>query len=222
MCSIQTMVTPAGADAADGVDQLVALALGQAAGDLVEQQQTRLGGERARQLQALALEQRQRAGAAVGARQQAGALEHVGAEVDRRRARVAARRAPRRPAGSRTRSDSRTAAGSGRSARCRRGSAACGAGRVMSLPSRRICAGIGRELAGDQVEQRGLAGAVRADDAERLALARPQDRSRRRPSPSRRISTGVGSRGCSMRLKQRRAAGDAHGLDASRPRRIAI
>ena len=39
----------------------------------------------------------------------------------------------------------------------------------MSSPSRRIGAGIGRERAGDQVEQRGLAGAVRTDDAERLA-----------------------------------------------------
>ena len=48
------------------VDQVGAFALGQPAGDLVEQQQARLGGERARQLQPLALEQRQRAGAAVG------------------------------------------------------------------------------------------------------------------------------------------------------------
>ena len=31
------------------------------------------------------------------------------------------------------------------------------------------CAGIGRDAAGDQVEQRGLAGAVRPDDSERLA-----------------------------------------------------
>ena len=52
----------------------------------------------------------------------------------------------------------------------------CGLARVMSRPSRRDRAGIGRKPAGDQVEQRGLAGAVRPDDAERLALARPRDR----------------------------------------------
>ena len=44
----------------------------------------------------------------------------------------------RRPADSRTRSDSRTAAGSGRSGRCRRCSADAAACAVMSRPSRRI------------------------------------------------------------------------------------
>ena len=66
-CSIQRMVTPAWRDVADGGDQFEALALGQAAGDLVEQQKPRRRRERARHLQPLALEQRQRAGERVGA-----------------------------------------------------------------------------------------------------------------------------------------------------------
>ena len=42
------------------------------------------------------------------------------------------------------------------------------AGDVLAV--QRDGAGIGRRRAGDQREQRGLAGAVRADDAQRLAL----------------------------------------------------
>ena len=39
----------------------------------------------------------------------------------------------------------------------------------MSRPNRRDRAAVGRDLAGDQVEQRGLAGAVGADDQPPLA-----------------------------------------------------
>src|SRR5262249_39658322 len=54
------------ADVADQVDQRGALVLGEPAGDLVEQQDARLGRERARELEPLAVEQRERAGAPVG------------------------------------------------------------------------------------------------------------------------------------------------------------
>ena len=66
-----------GMDLPDGLDQFVAFALGQSAGDLVEQQQTRPGCERARHFQPLAFEQRQRAGEGVGARDQMQALENL-------------------------------------------------------------------------------------------------------------------------------------------------
>ena len=61
MCSIHTIDTPVARMLADRVDQLEHLGLGQAAGDLVEQQQLRLRRQRPGELEALAVEQRQRA-----------------------------------------------------------------------------------------------------------------------------------------------------------------
>ena len=57
MCSIQTIDDALGVDRLDRGDELVDLALGEAAGDLVEQQDPRLRGEGPGQLEALALEQ---------------------------------------------------------------------------------------------------------------------------------------------------------------------
>ena len=82
MCSIQTIVRPLLWIALDRLDQLVAFALRQPAGDLVEQQQPRIGGERARHLQPLAVEQRQRAADPVGLRGKAGLLEDLADRVD--------------------------------------------------------------------------------------------------------------------------------------------
>ena len=62
MCSIHTIDTPVARMPRDRVDQLEHLGLGQAAGDLVEQQQRRLRRQRPGQLEPLAVEQRQRAG----------------------------------------------------------------------------------------------------------------------------------------------------------------
>ena len=53
---------PRPAQALDGGDELLAFMLGQPAGDLVEEKQLRAGGDRPRHLQALALEQGERAG----------------------------------------------------------------------------------------------------------------------------------------------------------------
>ena len=60
-CSIQTIVTPLSRMRRISADERLAFIVGQPAGDLVEKQQLRAGGERARQFQPLAVEQRQRA-----------------------------------------------------------------------------------------------------------------------------------------------------------------
>ena len=48
---------------------------------------------------------------------------------------------------------------------------------MTSTPNDQDPTGVGREVAGDQVEQRRLAGAVGADDADRLAAATVKSRS---------------------------------------------
>jgi hypothetical protein len=59
----------------------VTLALGQATGDLIEQQQPRAGGKRSRHLQPLALEQGQGPGRHIGAGDEPGLLEDAGADI---------------------------------------------------------------------------------------------------------------------------------------------
>ena len=168
-CSIHTIVTPPPAHVADRRDQRAAFGLGQPAGDLVEEQDARLGGERARKLQALALEQRQRAGAAIGERQQAGP-----SRISPQRSRRLPNSPRSLPCVAPTRRFSKTvmlAKGCGiwneraMPARAR----ACGerGGDVAAVEADR--AGIGLQRTGDQVEERGLSGAVRPDDAERVA-----------------------------------------------------
>ena len=71
----------AGVDAADGADQFLAFAFGQSARNLVEQQQSRTGCERARHFETLALEQGQRAGENIGPRQQMRAFEDLAAVI---------------------------------------------------------------------------------------------------------------------------------------------
>ena len=66
MCSIHTIETPAAANLLDRLDELEHLAFGEPAGDLVEQQQRRLRGQCPGQLEALAIQQRQRSGDDVG------------------------------------------------------------------------------------------------------------------------------------------------------------
>ena len=94
MCSIHTIATPPAWISLDLVDELEDLGLGQPAGDLVEQQHPRLGGQRPGQLEALAVEQGQRAGGDVGLVEHAGPLERVdgaASVASRRRARGAER-----------------------------------------------------------------------------------------------------------------------------------
>ena len=94
MCSIHTTATPRLADVADRRDQREHLGFGQAARDLVEEQQPRLGRQRACQFEALAFEQRQRARRGVGAAQHAEPVERLdGGRLDDARG----RRPPRPP-----------------------------------------------------------------------------------------------------------------------------
>ena len=170
-CSIQTMVTPRPLDVADGGDERGAFSLGQAAGDLVEQQQARLAWQ-------------ERAPARAACARAASASRRDGWRAPR--GRCARRISAQASTASRSRrplavdrgdqqvlehaSGCRRAAGSGSErampARQRR----CCRVAVTSRPSRRTRAGVRPERAGDQVEQRRLAGPVRADDAERLAF----------------------------------------------------
>ena len=62
MCSIQTMVTPVGPELLDLLDEVLDLGLGEAAGDLVEEQELGVGGQSPGQFQALAIEQGERTG----------------------------------------------------------------------------------------------------------------------------------------------------------------
>ena len=75
--------------------------------------------------------------------------------------RPAGRPAP--PSGSRAPSCWRIHARSGRCAACRGANSSWGGSPVTSWPSKMICAAVGRDVAGDEVEQRRFAGAVRAD-----------------------------------------------------------
>ena len=207
LCSISRMVKPA-LQGADDLEHLGGLGRVHAGGRLVEQQQARLERQRARDLEAAAVGVGEAEGRIVDARHQPLAeqredLHRVGAQLlpprpsprraapARARARRAARSpamagAPpqaacaRRPARCRARSGCRTR---GRAGTCARGRAraSCSAGRpVMSRPANVTRAGVRRVEPGDEVEHRGLAGAVRADDADELALVRRRATARRR------------------------------------------
>ena len=135
------MLDPDDRDAArahvlDQRDQLAAFVLGQAAGDLVEQQQ-RAAWSPARAPAPAACD---RAASDPPARRwpcrPARSVPACRRSVVDRAPRARRRRRPRPPARSRTRSCRRTAAGSGTSARAPGGSACSGGSRVMSSPSK--------------------------------------------------------------------------------------
>src|SRR5207247_6127215 len=69
----------AAANVADQVDQRRAFVLGQAAGHLVEQEDARLRGERARELEPLAVEEREAAGRPIGLGREAALLDELDA-----------------------------------------------------------------------------------------------------------------------------------------------
>ncbi len=80
-CSIQMIAMPRWWTALDRGDQLPALAFGQPAGDLVEQQKLGLGGKRPGEFQPLALEQGEAAGRRFGLGDQARLDQDLGAEL---------------------------------------------------------------------------------------------------------------------------------------------
>ncbi len=144
--------------------------LGQAAGDFVEQQNARPGRQRACEFQPLAIEQREAAGAKVGLVGQRAAIEQFRAAVVDRGLAFAGSECRRHHnvlehghAGKRLRDLERA----------REAQAAAALGRSLRdvLAGEQHAAGVGRDGAGGDTEQRGLAGAIRPDDAERLAVA---------------------------------------------------
>ena len=152
---------------------------------LVEREQLRLGGERARDLQPALVAVGQAAGGIVGARGGCRRSRAAPARAARsrfssaQRALVAQdRAASRRRAcarggrSSRSRAPTgwRTGGCSGTCARCRRAATWCGFRPASAAPVEGERARVGRVDAGEHVEQRGLAGAVRADQAVDLAL----------------------------------------------------
>ena len=163
----------AGADALDGADQLLTFALREAAGDLVEQQHLRPGGKRTRHLQPLALQEREGARQRIGARHQVGLFQNAGAEIDAVVGLASAAvhggheqvlehgEALERPR------DLMRAADAGPAALMR------ARARHVDAVEQHLSA-IGRDVAGDQVEQGRLAGAVGSDDAHRVAARNRQ------------------------------------------------
>ncbi len=126
----------AATDLLDQRDQRRAFVLGEAAGDLVEQEQARPGRERAGELQPLAVEQasaHRPDGWPSGRARIARARRRSGRRC---RARCGRRRTRPPPPRSRTPSCRRTAAEFGRSAPCRAGSGVRVASRVMSAPAK--------------------------------------------------------------------------------------
>ena len=159
----------------------------EAGGRLVEEQQVRLVDQRAGDRQAPLHPARQRLDLVVGALGRAG------------RTRAARRRGARLRRGTGRSTGRRSAGSRGPSARCR----ACPAGARrrcrarIAGPSRRGSqaedaqrAVADRRDAADHPHRRGLAGAVRAKEAERLRPARRRSRSRRRRRTRRSASSG--------------------------------
>src|SRR5262245_28549827 len=150
------------------LDQLPRLLLRQAAGDLVEKQE--LGGRRecTRQLEALAVEQRERAGELIRLRGESRLADHIRRHVDRFALRL--RAAERRPdaqilehrhAVERLRHLVRTSDAAATALVWRE--------RRDVPPVEADAARVGPYIAADQIEERRLAGAVGPDDPERLA-----------------------------------------------------
>ena len=156
-----------------------------AGGRLVHQQQLGRAGQRDGELHALDVAVGELAAGPVGLRRHADALEQrqrlVAIEVAAHRATSARVRRLRLISAICTFSATVMEGTSARPGRCgRRPGARCARGGrpVMSWPSSSDAAAVGRELAADHVEDGGLAGAVRADDAP--AARRPPRRTSHR------------------------------------------
>ena len=158
------------ANLVDRLDQRADLPLGQAASDLVEQQEARARRKRARQFEPLAVEQRQRAGLVVDFRHEPGAFDDVEAHALGlfRRESCAERRADehvfvdghlRERMRNLIRPPDAAPATLGRRERRDVLAAEHDASRIRPDP------------AADQVEQRRLAGAVGSDDPDSLSLS---------------------------------------------------
>ena len=149
---------------------------------LVEQQQLRLHRERDGELQRALLAMRELAGRTSRAVGEPDLLERRHAPARSARPRRAARPKKRKLEPVRACTASATFSSAvkprqdrgdlERCARARAARARAPAARVTSSPSKTMRPGVGRERAGDLVDQRGLAGAVRADHARAVRPAR--------------------------------------------------
>ena len=181
VCSMMTMVMPSCASRRIDGDHLLGFAVAEARQRLVEQQDARLAGERAGQLHqpqlACVVSSPARRSAILG---QADAGDRFGREP-----RVASASGRGAHVGADHDVVGHRHARNGRMIWKVRPTPAsqswCGLRPTMLRPSSRICAGIGPEEAVEQVEDRGLAGAVGADDAEDLALRNVEARRPARP-----------------------------------------
>ena len=101
----------------------------------------------------------------------------------------------------------------GRCARCRAGRARWGRRPVMGCAEPADLAAVGQQEAVEHVEERGLARAVRPDDAEDLALAHVEAHVGQRLQPDERLAR------CRAPRAATRARGAGGGTAAARPRR---
>ena len=194
MCSIQTIEMPSRAKLVHRLDQLLHLRLGQAACDLVQQQHAGPRGERPRELEPLALEQRQRA------RQRVRPVERAASRssASTQRLRTFRPLLPRAVVAPTSTFSYAVRPPNGR-----------GIWNVLAMPARQCsCPGdpgdvapveedapaVGAEAAGDQAQKRRLAGPVRPHDPERLALVELEADVLDRPRPSRTTSRRRGAR----------------------------
>ena len=185
--SMSCSMTMTVSDARNGGDQRVharGLFRAHAGGRLVEQQHLRLAGERQRDFElalAAVAEVAHRGAEHVGEadlrRDLVGLRVHRGAACRIGRQNTARRSRPQR-AGERKivahREIRETGCCAGTSARCRCARGWSRRGAVTSRPANRMVPAVRPQIAGEQVEIGGLAGAVRADDG--VAQARPRRR----------------------------------------------
>ena len=204
-CSTRMVETPRLAQRADRLADLRDHRRHQTLGRLVEQQHLRLEAERPRHGQHLLLAAGQRAGAlAEPFAQQREKREH---------ARRASPRPCRAPSG-RSRGSRRRQLGEQPPALRHIGDAGLAAPHAAAAPvsSRspsRIEPAARRDQAHDRLEQRRLAGAVAAEQAQHLALAQRERRARAAPAPRRRSSRDpemVSASAIGRRSRDRRAA----------------
>ncbi len=158
-----------GADVANQSDERRAFVLGEAAGDLIEQEHARAGRQRARQLKPLAIEQRKAPGERVGLAGERAPFEQIDAmAIDVLLAPATAEGGrhhqvlEHRHAVERLR-DLERAADAHAAAALRRERGDVGAGEKHTP-------GVWSHAAAGDAKQRGLAGTIRPDDAERLTF----------------------------------------------------
>ena len=191
MCSIQTMVTPVARSLLDLLDELLHLGLGEAAGDLVQEQQLGVGGQSPGQFEALAVEQGERTGQDVDLLVQAGDLQDVhavlvGGPLRHVAAVGGAHQDVLEHGHARERLGDLERAADARAAALVPGEV----GDVLAVEDH--LAGVGMHGAGDEVEPGGLARPVGTDDTERLTFIDADAQIVDHQDPSERLSKALG------------------------------